>query len=111
MAVICGLVLVAAGAGGVEHTTSTATLVGVGALWLLVLFLGARPALLGGAGVLGAWSGLGYAGSAVTTRGLSAADVLFSLLALAVVSAPGLVAFWLYSVAPAVPTWRRPPPR
>lgn len=99
VAVIAGLVLVAAGAGGVEHTTSTATLVGVGVLWLLVLALGARPALAGGAGILGAWSGLGYAGSAVTTRGLSADAVLFSVLALVVVSALGLVAFWLYSVA------------
>ena len=99
VAVIGGLVLVAAGAGGVQHTTSTATLVGAGTIWLLVLALGARPALAGGAGILGAWSGLGYAGSAVTTRGLSADDVLFSVLALVVVSALGLVAFWLYSVA------------
>ena len=99
VAVIAGLVLVAAGAGTVEHTTSTATLVGVGALWMLVLTLGARIALAGGAGVLGTWSGLGYAGSAVTTRGLDAGDLLFSVLALMVVSALGLVAFWLYSVA------------
>lgn len=99
VAVIAGLVLVAAGAGGVEHTTSTTTLVAVGAVWLVVLALGARPALWGGAGVLGAWSGLGYAGSAVTTRGLSADDVVLSVLTLAVVSALGLVAFWLYSVA------------
>jgi hypothetical protein len=97
--VISGLVLVAAGAGTVEHTASTATLVGVGALWLLVLAIGAPVSLAGSAGVLGTWSGLGYAGSAVTTRGLSADDLAFSVLALMVVSALGLVAFWLYSVA------------
>ena len=99
VAVIAGLVLVAAGAGTVEHTASTATLVGVGAVWLVVLALGARFSLTQSAGVLGTWAGLGYAGSAVTTRGLSADAVLFSVLALAVVSALGLVAFWLYSVA------------
>ena len=97
--VIAGLVLVAAGAGTVEHTASTSTLVGVGAAWLLVLAVGARFSLAGSAGVLGTWAGLGYAGSAVTTRGLSADDLLFSVLALMVVSALGLVAFWLYSVA------------
>ena len=97
--VIAGLVLVAAGAGSVEHTASTATLVGVGALWLLVLAIGAPLSLASSAGVLGTWSGLGYAGSAVTTRGLSADDLLFSVLALVVVSALGLVAFWLYSIA------------
>lgn len=97
--VIVGLVLVAAGAGDVEHTASTSMLVGVGAIWLLVLTLGARLSLAGGAGLLGTWSGLGYAGSAVTTRGLSADDLGFSVLALVVVSALGLVAFWLYSVA------------
>ena len=99
VAVIAGLVLVAVGAGTVEHTASTATLVGVGALWLLVLAIGARLSLARGAGILGAWSGLGYAGSAVTTRGLSTDDLLFSVLALLIVSALGLVAFWLYSVA------------
>lgn len=98
-AVIAGLVLVAAGAGTVEHTASTSTLVAVGAGWLLVLALGARLSLAASAGVLGAWSGLGYAGSAVTTRGLSSDDLLFSALALVIVSALGLVAFWLYSVA------------
>jgi drug/metabolite transporter (DMT)-like permease len=97
--VIAGLVLVAAGAGTVQHTAPTATLVGVGALWLVVLALGARLSLTRSAGVLGAWSGLGYAGSAVTTRGLSADALLFSVLALMIVSALGLVAFWLYSVA------------
>jgi len=97
--VIAGLVLVAAGAGTVEHTTSTAALVGVGAIWLLVLAIGAPLSLAGSAGVLGTWSGLGYAGSAVTTRGLSADDLVFSVLALMVVAALGLVAFWLYSVA------------
>jgi drug/metabolite transporter (DMT)-like permease len=99
LAVIAGLVLVAAGAGEVEPTTSTATLLGVGAVWLLVLAIGARLSLARGAGILGAWSGLGYAGSAVTTRGLSADDLLLSALALMLVSALGLVAFWLYSVA------------
>ena len=97
--VIAGLVLVAAGAGSVEHTASTATLVGVGALWLLVLAIGAPLSLASSPGVLGTWSGLGYAGSAVTTRGLSADDLVFSGLALVVVSALGLVAFWLYSIA------------
>lgn len=97
--VIAGLVLVAAGAGAVEPTTSTATLVGLGAAWLLVLGGGARLSLTRGAGVLGAWSGLGYAGSAITTRGLSADDLLLSAMALAIVSALGLVAFWLYSIA------------
>ncbi|PUA80653.1 hypothetical protein [Nocardioides currus] len=99
VAVIAGLVLVAAGAGSVEQTTSTATLTALGAGWLLVLVAGTRPSLARGAGILGAWSGLGYAGSAVTTRGLSADEPLLSLLALALVSALGLVAFWLYSVA------------
>ena len=99
IAVIAGLVLVAAGAGAVEHTASTQTLLAVGALWLLVLAAGARLSLARGAGILGAWSGLGYAGSAITTRGLSADDLVFSALALVVVSALGLVAFWLYSVA------------
>ena len=98
-AVIVGLALVATGAGTVEHTASTSTLVGVGAIWLLVLSLGAPLSLRRSAGVLGAWSGLGYAGSAVTTRGLSADDLAFSALALMIVSALGLVAFWLYSVA------------
>ena len=99
VAVIAGLVLVAAGAGAVEHTTSTATLVTLGAAWLLVLAAGARLSLTLGAGVLGAWSGLGYAGSAITTRGLNADDLLLSGVALVIVSALGLVAFWLYSVA------------
>jgi len=98
-AVIAGLVLVALGAGTVEHTTSTAVLTGVGAGWLLVLGIGAPLSVKAGAGVLGAWSGLGYAGTAVTTRGLDVDDPLVSLLALAIVSALGLVAFWLYSVA------------
>lgn len=98
-AVIAGLVLVAAGAGAVEHTISTATLVVLGAVWLLVLGVGARLSLTRGAGILGAWSGLGYAGSAITTRGLSADDLLLSGLALIIVSALGLVAFWLYSTA------------
>lgn len=97
--VIAGLVLVAAGAGTVEPTTSTTTLVAVGAGWLLVLGVGARMILIRGAGVLGAWSGLGYAGSAITTRGLSADALLLSALALVIVSALGLVAFWLYSTA------------
>lgn len=97
--VIAGLVLVAAGAGTVEHTASTSALVGVGAIWLLVLAFGARMSLTGSAGLIGAWSGLGYAGSAVTTRGLDLGAPLFSLLALVIVSALGLVAFWLYSVA------------
>lgn len=99
VAVIAGLVLVAAGAGAVENTASTATLVSVGAVWLLVLALGAPVSLTRGAGLLGAWSGLGYAGSAITTRGLSADHLLLSGLALITVSALGLVAFWLYSVA------------
>ena len=99
VAVIAGLVLVAAGAGTVEHTASTATVVAVGAVWLLVLALGARFSLAGSAGVLGTWSGLGYAGSAVTTRGLDPDDLFFSVLALGIVSALGLIAFWLYSVA------------
>lgn len=99
VAVLAGLVLVAAGAGTVEHTASTSTLIGVGAIWLLVLALGARLSLTRSAGVLGAWSGLGYAGSAVTTRGLSADDLALSMVILAIVSALGLVAFWLYSVA------------
>lgn len=99
VAVIGGLVLVALGAGGVEHTTSATLLAGVGGLWLLVLALGAPWSLRAGAGVLGAWSGLGYAGTAVTTRGLDPDDLLVSLAALAIVSALGVVAFWLYSVA------------
>ncbi len=99
LGVIVGLVLVAAGAGAVERTSSTATLVIVGAAWALVLALGSRLALRGGAGVLGTWSGVGYAGSAVTTRGLQPGDLALSAVALAVVAALGLIAFWLYSVA------------
>lgn len=99
VAVLVGLVLVAAGAGPVEHTTSTGTLVVVGAVWVTVLALGTRVALGRGAGLLGAWAGLGYAGSAVTTRGLSGEELLLSALALVLVAALGLVAFWLYSVA------------
>ncbi|MCW2835210.1 MAG: hypothetical protein JWN68_3163 [Nocardioides sp.] len=98
-AVIAGLVLVALGAGGVEHTASAATLAVVGGLWLLVLGLGARWSIGAGAGVLGAWSGLGYAGTAVTTRGLDLGTPLVSLAALVIVSALGVVAFWLYSIA------------
>jgi drug/metabolite transporter (DMT)-like permease len=98
-AVIAGLVLVALGAGSVEHTASAATLTGVGAGWLVVLAAGAPWTLKAGAGVLGAWSGLGYAGTAVTTRGLDADQPIVSALALVIVSALGLVAFWLYSVA------------
>ena len=98
-AVIAGLVLVALGAGGVEHTTSAAALVVVGVVWLFVLGIGARWSIRAGAGVLGAWSGLGYAGTAVTTRGLDRVAPRVSLAALAVVSALGVVAFWLYSVA------------
>ena len=98
-AVIAGLVVVAAGAGAVEHTTSAVTLTGAGAVWLIVLGVGAPWTLKAGAGVLGAWSGLGYAGTAVTTRGLDVDEKLVSALALVIVSALGLVAFWLYSVA------------
>ncbi len=98
-AVIGGLVLVALGAGGVEHSTSSAVLTGVGALWLLVLGIGSARSLGAGAGSLGAWAGLGYAGTAVTTRGLDVDEPLVSLAVLAIVSALGLVAFWLYSLA------------
>jgi len=98
-AVIVGLVLIACGSGEVPGPGSTRNLAIAGAVWVLVLALGVRPALAAGAGVLGAWSGLGYAGSAVTTRGLSVDDLLVSALALAVVATLGLVAFWLYSIA------------
>lgn len=98
-AVIAGLVLIAAGAGTVEHTASPALIVGVGAVWLLVVAVGAAPSTRQQAGVLGVWAGLGYAGTAVTTRGLDVDDPLVSVLGLAVVTALGAVAFWLYSLA------------
>ena len=99
VAVIAGLVLIALGAGDVEHTTPTGDLLGVGALWLLVLALGTPLIIRAGASALGAWSGLGYAGTAITTRALDLDEPLLSLLALAVVSVLGAVAFWLYSIA------------
>lgn len=97
--VVVGLVLVAAGAGTVEHTASAAAIVVVGAGWLVVVAFGAPLSTRQGAGVLGAWSGLGYAGTAVTTRGLDVDEPLVSALALVIVSALGAVAFWLYSLA------------
>lgn len=98
-AVAAGLALLASSAGAVDHAASPRTLAAVGAVWLIVLVAGAPLVRRAGAGTLGAWSGVGYAGSAVTTRGLGPADLPAAAAALAVVAALGLVAFWLYSVA------------
>lgn len=98
-AVSAGIVLLALGAGPVGDPGRRG-LLAVGA-WVGVLgvLLAGRRFLGAGSGVLGAISGVGYAGSAVATRGLSP-DLSPAVLALAAaVPAFGLLAFWTYSVA------------
>lgn len=97
-AVTGGLVLLSLGAGepGSVETDGTFVLVlwvGVAALCLAALVARSAPGP-----VLGLLAGLGYAGSAVSVRGVGTpVDLLVVVAALAVPSF-SLVAFWLYSL-------------
>jgi drug/metabolite transporter (DMT)-like permease len=96
--VTIGLVLLSLGAGepGVVQTTTRFVL----ALWIGVAALGAASIVarhLAGP-VLGLLAGLGYAGSAISVRGIGTpvdGVVVFAALAVPLF---GLVAFWLYSL-------------
>ncbi len=96
--VTCGLVLLSLGAGEPGEPVTTTPF--VGALWVGVAAL----ALASVAGrhlpgpLLGLLAGLGYAGSAISVRGIGTpVEALVVIAALAVPSF-SLVAFWLYSL-------------
>lgn len=97
-AVTVGLVLLSAGAGEpgeVLTTTSFALLLWAGVASLALCSVGGRH-LAGGA--LGALAGLGYAGSAVSVRGVGLPVDAVVVAAAVAVPAYSIVAFWLYSL-------------
>lgn len=96
--VTLGLVLLSLGAGEPGEVVTTGRFVAL--VWLAAAVL-AVASLAGrhlGGPVLGLLAGLGYAGSAISVRGVGApVDAVVVLAALAVPSI-SLVAFWLYSL-------------
>jgi hypothetical protein len=98
-AVTLGLALLAAGSGEAGAVRVDASFVAV--VWLAVVLLGAVGAAHHrlGPGVLSAFAGVGYAGSAVAVRGIGLP--LEALVVAAAVAVPvlGVLAFWLYSLA------------
>jgi drug/metabolite transporter (DMT)-like permease len=99
VAVTVGLVLVSAGAGEVGSLVADARF--AVAIWvgLGVLALGGWRGVSLGGGVLGALAGLGYAGSAISVRGVGTPVEPPVVACAAAVGAYGLLAFWLYSLA------------
>lgn len=98
-AVTAGLVLLAVGSGEAgpivaDERFAVAIWLGVAALALA----GWRAGRLGG-GLLGALAGLGYAGSALTVRGVGLPVEPAVVACGAAVGVYGVVAFWLYSLA------------
>jgi drug/metabolite transporter (DMT)-like permease len=99
VAVTVGLVLVSAGAGEVGSLVADARF--AVAIWVgvAVLALGGWRGVSLGGGVLGALAGLGYAGSAISVRGVGTPVGPPIVACAAAVGAYGLLAFWLYSLA------------
>ena len=96
--VTLGLVLLSLGAGAPGEVQTTPRFVAL--LWVAVLALALASTAgrhLPGA-LLGLFAGLGYAGSAISVRGVGTpVDAVVAVAAFAVPSF-GLVAFWLYSL-------------
>jgi drug/metabolite transporter (DMT)-like permease len=99
VAVTVGLVLVSAGAGEVGSLVADARF--AVAIWVgvAVLALGGWRGVSLGGGVLGALAGLGYAGSAISVRGVGTPVEPPVVACAAAVGTYGLLAFWLYSLA------------
>ena len=96
--VTLGLVLLSLGAGEPGDVVTDTTF--VASLWAAVAALAVASVLvrrLAGP-ALGLLAGLGYAGSAISVRGVGAAVDPVVVVAALAVPAFGLVAFWLYSL-------------
>ena len=96
--VTCGLVLLSLGAGDPGAVVTTTTFVAL--LWVAVAVL-ALASLAGrhlAGPVLGLLAGLGYAGSAISVRGVGTPVEAVVVAAALAVPSFSLVAFWLYSL-------------